>query len=352
MISVIIPVYNVDVSLLKRCIDSITNNVKSRIEIIVVDDGSEAEFREQYKQYSDRNIQIIIKENGGVSSARNSGIECAQGDWVLFVDADDWLEAGSIDRLNTMCESSDADLFFFSHTREYWKRSTVFACNTYESQDEITEEVEKLQLMKKTIAASEYREAGARATCFRAVWGALFRRQMLMEYNIRFREGMAIGEDMIFRLWCEYYSQKTVYADYPFYHYVIYSDSASTVYRKTGVQDAQRELEEISAFMKLTGLEYELEEAFRFRIIEVMTVLPKRTFFHKKNPLSYTQRRNEAECFYNSALVREYVGPKEIKMLPLKRKIQIQLLLRSRFRTYMAIIKLSDYLMGSAKQKR
>lgn len=92
-ISVIVPVYKVE-PYLRRCLDSITNQTHENLEIILVDDGSPDNCGAICDEYAteDRRIQVIHKENEGVASARNAGLDAATGGWVGFVDADDWIE--------------------------------------------------------------------------------------------------------------------------------------------------------------------------------------------------------------------------------------------------------------------
>ena len=92
-ISVIVPVYN-EVLYLEECVSSICNQTYENLEIILVDDGSSSPCREMCDEYADRDkrIRVIHKENGGSLSARRRGIEEATGDYVAFVDSDDWIE--------------------------------------------------------------------------------------------------------------------------------------------------------------------------------------------------------------------------------------------------------------------
>ena len=92
-ISVVIPIYNVE-KYIERCIDSVLNQTYMNLEIILVDDGSPdrcGEICDNYAQI-DKRIRVIHKENGGLSSARNAGLRIATGDYISFVDSDDWIE--------------------------------------------------------------------------------------------------------------------------------------------------------------------------------------------------------------------------------------------------------------------
>ncbi len=100
LISVIVPVYNV-VDYLQRCVDSIRNQTYPNLEIILVDDGStdKSGALAEKMAMEDRRIRVFHKENGGASSARNLGISMAEGDYIGFVDGDDYIEPKMYERL-------------------------------------------------------------------------------------------------------------------------------------------------------------------------------------------------------------------------------------------------------------
>lgn len=96
-ISIIVPVYNVE-KYLRKCIDSILNQTFKDFELILIDDGSTDESGKICDEYNlkDNRIKVIHKENGGLSSARNAGLDIAQGEYIGFVDSDDWIESDQI----------------------------------------------------------------------------------------------------------------------------------------------------------------------------------------------------------------------------------------------------------------
>lgn len=114
-ISIVIPVYNVD-KYLRRCIDSIINQLYKDIEIILVDDGSSDKSGEICDEYTrlDNRIKVVHKENGGLSSARNSGINIATGDYIMFVDSDDWINGDTFKILSKFIDK-DYDMVMFKN---------------------------------------------------------------------------------------------------------------------------------------------------------------------------------------------------------------------------------------------
>lgn len=111
LISVVVPIYNVE-KYLKKCIDSILAQTYRHLEIILVDDGSPdncGAICDNYAQ-EDGRVLVIHKKNGGLSSARNAGLEIAKGELIVFIDSDDWIDANYIEKLYNDISESGADV--------------------------------------------------------------------------------------------------------------------------------------------------------------------------------------------------------------------------------------------------
>lgn len=110
-ISVIVPCYMV-ADYLPKCIDSIINQTYSNLDIILVDDGSQDDCPQICDAYAekDKRIRVVHKENGGLSSARNAGLDIAIGDYIVFVDSDDWLDIRMFETLYRVAIENDADI--------------------------------------------------------------------------------------------------------------------------------------------------------------------------------------------------------------------------------------------------
>jgi glycosyltransferase involved in cell wall biosynthesis len=111
VISVVVPVYNVELYL-KRCINSIIEQSYANIEIILVDDGSTDGSPEICDSYAktDSRIRVLHKENGGLSSARNAGVDIMRGEYVLFIDSDDYIDKDMISKLYLVAQDKEADI--------------------------------------------------------------------------------------------------------------------------------------------------------------------------------------------------------------------------------------------------
>lgn len=126
-ISVIIPVYN-DEKYLKQCVESVLTQSYRNLEVILVDDGSTdatpaicEEFRRQ-----DNRIRIIYKQNEGVGASRNTGLAMATGDYVLFIDHDDWLLEDHIQKLYDLLKKNQADIAIGNFNRFFRREKSIF----------------------------------------------------------------------------------------------------------------------------------------------------------------------------------------------------------------------------------
>ena len=111
LISVIVPVYQVELYV-RKCLDSIIEQEYENLEIILIDDGStdgSSQICDDYKS-KDKRIKVIHRENGGLSSARNAGIDIANGEYIAFIDSDDWVDPKYIEKLYSVCEIYDCDI--------------------------------------------------------------------------------------------------------------------------------------------------------------------------------------------------------------------------------------------------
>lgn len=141
LVSVIIPVYNVE-KYLRRCLDSIVNQTYKNLEIILVDDGSTDNCGYICDEYTelDERIKVVHKENGGQGSARNIGLDICRGQYVIFVDSDDWIDLDAVSILVKTIEEKDVDCILFNIYAVY-KNGEIETINTMLNCDLDTNEI-------------------------------------------------------------------------------------------------------------------------------------------------------------------------------------------------------------------
>ena len=179
-ITVIIPVYNME-KYIERCLLSVCNNTYKNLQIICINDGSTdgtIDILNRFKQKDDR-IYIIDKENGGVSKARNCGLKKAVGDYIAFVDSDDWIHHQYFEKLLNAAKSANVD---------------VISCRYIRTDSEKKEE----ELPESAPKEIDISDIGNMSNIRKYIWGKLYKKEILS--NIFFKENLSFAEDTLFNM--------------------------------------------------------------------------------------------------------------------------------------------------------
>ena len=185
-ISIIVPVYQTE-KYIEICIESIIAQTYSNWELILVDDGSSdksGSICDRYVQENDK-INVIHKDNGGVSSARNKGIDIAEGDYIMFVDADDYVSPTMCENLVSYADES-ADIIISGFIEDFGKKQ-----ETIKVSDNICCSVDKLK---------QNFDLYYRLPLLNSPYAKLYKRSLLKD--IRFNSNVSMGEDFLFNLEC------------------------------------------------------------------------------------------------------------------------------------------------------
>lgn len=215
-LSIITPIYNLQ-EYLDRCIQSILAQKYSDFELILVDDGSTDRSAEIIDSYAerDRRIKVVHKANGGVSSARNKGLEVAHGEWIFFCDGDDELYEDSLELMMSKTIENDIDFVMFG----------------YETYDENNKKVYSMPDRKEALITADEGLRYMFRPRYHKYWGfvhtKLFRRECISKSNLRFVENIYFNED---RLFCVQYlcaiSGSVYFTTTPLYKYFERNNSA------------------------------------------------------------------------------------------------------------------------------
>lgn len=250
-VSVIIPVYN-DEKYLEKCLNSVINQTYKNLEIILIDDGSTdgtAEICEHYKDKDDR-IRILHKQNEGIGSSRNAGLSMATGDYVLFVDGDDWIASNHIEELYKLLKKNDADIAV-GNFEEYKQKGNVFTYWINEKQY-----FEKCYSIKDWFKL-EYDSAFFNLSLvFVVPWDKLYKRSLFT--NITYPAAKTTEDD--FTTWKIYLlANKIAYENKAIYYHRVYEGSISSKFDKSKVYPIES-VEERIAVLKMIGFDTSLEE--------------------------------------------------------------------------------------------
>ena len=219
MISIVVPIYNTE-SYLPQCLSSLINQTYRDLEIICINDGSTDGSLEILEQYAakDERIIVISRENQGASESRNEGIRLARGEWLMFVDSDDWIEPDCCKKLLVL--SAESDLVMASYVREYNHTS---APKLLFGEDPIPFTGARMDwLFERMIAPSEDELAQPeKIDSLSTIWGKLYRISIVRAHNIEIVSTKKIGtlEDLLFNLNYLRWAKSAYYIPDCLYHY-------------------------------------------------------------------------------------------------------------------------------------
>jgi len=213
-VSIIIPVYNVK-RYLRQCLDSVLAQTFEDWECLVIDDGSTDGSGMICDEYAakDARFRVFHKRNGGVSSARNTGLDNARGEWISFIDSDDWVETNYLKIFLEKCK--DYDLVFFTSANHSSDGCVVvYSAGNYEGvlRKEVEEEIGRL--LDNRLGYN----------FFGYTWNKFFRSQIIKAGHIRFIEGLSVSEDEVFTHEYARAIHSIKYIEDPLYHYRLVSD--------------------------------------------------------------------------------------------------------------------------------
>lgn len=230
-VSVIIPVYNAEVYL-KSCIESIQNQTFKDIEIIIVNDGSTDNSLSICLDYAktDNRIVVINKPNGGVSSARNAGIQVAKGEYIGFVDADDWIEPEMYESMYHQIKHDQSDICMCNYVEECNGDIKRIPLNIPSNKD-ILLKPEIVNYLVINMIGPENVNSDSRPI-MGSVWRLLIKKDYLVSNNIKFPLGIPVMEDLIFCVNALRKSEKVSVNQGFYYHYIFHSGSVGRSYCK------------------------------------------------------------------------------------------------------------------------
>lgn len=215
-LSVIIPAYNVE-AFLPQCLDSIFSQDYSDFEVICVNDGSTDRTLNLLEEYAAEQpkLRVFSQQNKGMSAARNHGLEMAEGEYVMFVDSDDWLCNGALDKLVTVLKGEDVVCF---NAKKFIEQTGEYQENKLPADDGVVTGWEYFNKNRLTSTAIH----------FVCIWQRAYRRSFLESQGLRFEETVKRAEDDLFTTMVMYHAQTVKAVDECMYIYRIRPQSITT----------------------------------------------------------------------------------------------------------------------------
>lgn len=255
-VSVVIPLYNIDETYFRACMESLLNQTLREIEIIVVDDGSTTNIGAVADEYAARyaNVTVIHQQNAGVSVARNTGIEHAKGTWIWFVDPDDWVETDTLRWLLAQPNTQTDDIVSFGYQTEFPDHRTM---PSEPPRDPWHGESEQ---EKSVLIRGILNESNRLLPCwFGSACIQLYRKTFLDAFHLRFIPHMKKSEDAVFLLYATWHASSITDYYQPFYHYRKHQTSVCNRYNPHMLPLSEKVIEETQRFLKQTGADYEID---------------------------------------------------------------------------------------------
>ena len=318
LVSIIVPVYNTE-EYLDRCLDSIQNQTLKEIEIIVVNDGSTDSSLEIIKKHmnEDNRIVLIDQENGGQSAARNSGIKIAKGQYIGFVDSDDYIEKNMYESLYNMCKKNETD---------------IAICNLYKINGE-SKEIWNKRIKDEFIDIDKYGIENYIMDYIRSyrhsneVYIRLFKSELIKNNNIYFdinsdKDMKEIGEDMIYNIKTIIYAKSIISTNKPYYYYIVREGSAMTSEKKQLFLRYINMIKKLNAFLCERINNKELVD----RLTSMLLIsICKEVYYFYKNVNKIEEYRQEWNSIKKELFIKRYMFNGKIK-LNLKQRILSNLL--------------------------
>ncbi|MFB9325047.1 glycosyltransferase [Paenibacillus aurantiacus] len=269
-ISIIVPIYNME-RYLERCMDSLTNQRLADVQIVAVNDGSTDRSLDIARRYAaaDKRIIVLDKRNGGVSDARNAGMAAAEGDYIGFVDPDDWVDPDMYEAMYAAANAEGADIVMCGYVREFGTHAKEKVFDAPDTLHYSAEEVRRKMVRRLVGPLGDEVGQPELLDAWGTVWSKIYRADMLRSAAVRFVDLQRIGsnEDSLFNMYASYEARSFVFLNRPFYHYWRANEASATSRRNPKLAEQFQTLFGlIEAFIQEKRLGAEFEEALANRI--------------------------------------------------------------------------------------
>lgn len=277
-VSVIVPVYNVE-DYLERCLNSLVRQTLKEIEIIVVNDGSpdgSQEIVDRFKEkYPDKIVSIIL-ENQGVSNARNVGMEHATGEFIGFVDSDDYVDETMYEKMYEKAKKEDSQIVASGFTKLYVASSMDFQLGDMELYGKSLRENPKI-----LVSGVPY------------IWNKIFSRELIIKHNLKFQK-FRIFEDLLFTYECFLYANRISKYDRPLYYYRARRTGSATNHFSENFFDIFKVMEKYIESCKVVGQYEQLKECIVYTALNHMIIRLETKVLKEELPI----KKKFLDCFF------------------------------------------------------
>lgn len=281
LISIIVPVYKVQLDYLRICLDSLINQTMKESEFIIVSDGApkaECSVCEEFAK-KDSRFKFYKRTHVGVSATRNFGIDVAQGDYLTFVDCDDWIAKDTCSKVYAIAKENNSDFAFWD--LNFFHNNKISSKTSFSKANLATLNNEELNLFKQCIIHAYTKEllVPALTPC------KIIRSSLIKKIGLKYNEDINYGEDRVFNFTLMKNSLRISYLCESLYFYRIHAQSATQKYQENYLGNA---IKYISQLDKLSCNSFNKELGNEFW--EAYSISWQRYYMNSENPLSFSKR--------------------------------------------------------------
>lgn len=296
-VSIVVPVYNVPEKALRDCIESCIHQTLNEIEITLVDDGSTDNSGVICDGYAalDTRIKVIHKVNAGLSSARNTGYEHAKGEWLTFLDSDDWIDPHTCEDTYRLGKENNPDVVIFGTIQEFEHYKNQFKYHYRDGQLFENDQCKELQCEILNFTGN-----------IATAWAKLFNKRFLdrngLVHNAELRQG---SEGIEFNIRVFEKVKRAYFTDKIYYHYIFNPNSISAKHDEKNHYFVIRCFEEIQKEINKSENRANLAELFYNRFAYVIVATAISGYFSPSNEQCYSEKKKSFKRYVSEILVHD-----------------------------------------------
>lgn len=341
-ISVIIPVYNSQ-DYLAQCLDSLISQSHKDLELLIINDGSSDGSLDLARSYEkkDTRVRVFDQPNQGVSVARNLGLDQAEGDWVSFVDADDWADEDMFSFALERARERGADITIWSYYKNFVDTQIPMELIAGGDRD-LSSPVDKNMIQMRSIYADYGLDRVVGSISAGAVWAKLYKRSFIEDNKLRFQRGLTRAQDSVFAFEAFERAMGISYFNKPLYHYRISASStcSGSRYIDEPNQAFDGLLGAFAGFIEDFDKGQDFQKPYMARTIQVLMWHLKHKHFHSLNGGSFLEKRRAIVELTERQPYKRALEEVDLSLLPKKEKLMTLMFRRRLILSFYAIYSL------------
>lgn len=321
LVSIVIPVFNAG-EYLEMCLNSLLRQTHQNIELLIIDDGSTDNSYKivEYFKNKDLRINYTYQKNQGVSIARNVGILKAKGEFIMFVDPDDYLSNDAVNTLLQLVVREKSDIaisdFIYKFPDRSKEASHFPSTKNFNSSKDIKRI--QLQLLSKKISGLK----GNLGDRIGAPWAKIYRAKLIKQNNLLFEPKLSNSEDVVFNLYAMNFAKKISYVKMPLYFYRINNNSLTSKYNPNIELEIKKYLSCIEIFIcKFYPKDKEFLEAFNVKTSSSIYKCLYMYYLHDENFMNSKDKKNEIKQLLEQEPFKRSLKSVKTKNMTIEEKI-------------------------------